>query len=152
MKNIIVTPAHLDWLAERLGIKDRSMVEPDFGGLLAQLPSGFFEYPANENVVCEGEPGDDLYVIYTGSLSVIRSIGLPAPMEVAKLGPGDIFGEIAYFARAPRSATVKTMETARVFRFRAAEFAAIMKKNPALADIVRKMAQDRLAKTLLTQL
>jgi len=152
MKSIIVTPAHLDWLAGRLGIKDRSMVEPDFGGLLSQLPSGFFEYPANEEVVREGEPGDDLYVIYSGDLAVIRSVGLPTPMEVAKLGPGDIFGEIAYFAKAPRSATVRTTDTAQVFRFRAAEFSAIMKKNPALADTVRKMAQDRLAKTLLTQL
>lgn len=152
MKNIIVTPSHLDWLAARLGIGNRSLVEPDFGGLLAQLPSGFFEYPQDVDVVREGEPGDDLYVIYSGAMAVIRAAGLPAPMEVAKLGPGDIFGEIAYFARAPRSATVRTTATAQAFRFRAQEFAAIMKKNPALADNVRKMAQARLAQTLLTQL
>lgn len=152
MKNVRITPSHLDWLAARLGIRNRSLVEPDFGGLLAQLPSGFFEYPKSVDVVREGERGDDLYVIYSGQMTVIRAAGLPAPVEVAKLGPGDIFGEIAYFAHAPRSATVRTAATTQVFRFRAQEFAAIMKKNPALADDVRKMAQARLAQTLLTQL
>jgi hypothetical protein len=54
------------------------------------------------DVVCrEGEPGDQFYLIEAGTLAIIADIG-GQPRELARLGPGEFFGEMALWRlRAP---------------------------------------------------
>jgi CRP-like cAMP-binding protein len=52
-------------------------------------------------IVKEGDPGDDFFVITSGKGRVTRG-----GHEVAELGPGDYFGELSLFDPAPRNATV----------------------------------------------
>ena len=54
-------------------------------------------------LVTEGESGDTMFVLLSGSATVHK-----AGRKIAELGPGDVFGELAVLARAPRNATVKT--------------------------------------------
>jgi putative ABC transport system ATP-binding protein len=58
-------------------------------------------YAAGETIVREGEPGEEFFVISDGEVEVIR-----ADHEVARLGPGDFFGEVALISGEPRNATV----------------------------------------------
>merc|ERR1712106_1018662 len=60
-----------------------------------------------EDVVKQGEPGDDFYIIVDGSASVtqFRTEGEES-QEVGLLGPSDYFGEIALMLDRPRAATV----------------------------------------------
>lgn len=53
-------------------------------------------------VVTQGEPGDRYFVIVSGSARVLRD-----GVEVALLGPGEGFGEIALLRPGPRRATVQ---------------------------------------------
>lgn len=55
----------------------------------------------NEAIVREGDHGDRFFVVTSGKVSVTR-----ANREIASLGSGDYFGELALFDPAPRNATV----------------------------------------------
>jgi len=54
-----------------------------------------------ETIIREGEPGEEFFLISEGEVDVIR-----ADHEVARLGPGDFFGEVALISGEPRNATV----------------------------------------------
>jgi putative ABC transport system ATP-binding protein len=58
-------------------------------------------YAADETIIREGEPGEEFFLISEGEVDVIR-----ADHEVARLGPGDFFGEVALISGEPRNATV----------------------------------------------
>ncbi len=58
-------------------------------------------FAAGETIIREGEPGEEFFLISDGEVEVIR-----ADREVARMGPGDFFGEVALISGEPRNATV----------------------------------------------
>jgi len=56
---------------------------------------------AGETVVTEGAAGADFFVIIDGRARVVRH-----GTQVAELGPGGFFGDLALLDRAPRNASV----------------------------------------------
>jgi CRP/FNR family cyclic AMP-dependent transcriptional regulator len=66
-----------------------------------------------ETVFDEGDPGDQLYVIQSGEIELIREI--PSKERVvARLGPGDFFGELGVVLGEPRTARAVAVNAARV--------------------------------------
>jgi putative ABC transport system ATP-binding protein len=58
-------------------------------------------FVAGDTIIREGETGEEFFLISDGEVEVIR-----ADREVARLGPGDFFGEVALISGEPRNATV----------------------------------------------
>jgi putative ABC transport system ATP-binding protein len=58
-------------------------------------------FASGETIIREGESGEEFFVISDGEVDVVR-----ADHEVARLGPGDFFGEVALISGEPRNATV----------------------------------------------
>jgi len=54
-----------------------------------------------QEIIHQGEAGNQFFVITAGSAAVTRD-----GRDLASLGPGDYFGELALFDPAPRNATV----------------------------------------------
>ena len=57
--------------------------------------------PAGSVLIREGEPGERFYLIDRGEVSVLKD-----GAEVARLGPGEYFGEISLLKQVPTTATV----------------------------------------------
>ena len=56
----------------------------------------------------ENSHGDWIYVVEEGTVEISKEIdGIKVVVELLK--PGDIFGELAYFAKVPRTATARAI-------------------------------------------
>ncbi len=98
-------------------------------------------------VICkQGEPGDSMYIIVSGSADVI--VELPSgPLTVATFGKNNFFGEIAILCDVPRTATVKATTTLTTLRITKELFFRLVMEFPQMAvEIMREIAQ-RLDKT-----
>ena len=68
------------------------------------------EFPAGENVITQGESGDNFYVVQFGTLDIFIG-GESGEMKVgSSLGPGSCFGELALMYNTPRAATVRACD------------------------------------------
>jgi len=69
------------------------------------------------HVICaEGEVGDAFYVLISGEVRIEK--GQPAHVvELARLGPGHCFGEMALVGKHVRSATVRALQECLIMRF-----------------------------------
>lgn len=65
------------------------------------------QYPAGAYVVREGEPGDRLYIVYSGRVEVLREQSVAEPEAIAELQRGDIFGEMALIENGIRKRSVR---------------------------------------------
>jgi CRP-like cAMP-binding protein len=59
-------------------------------------------------VLCrEGDPGEEMFVVRRGSFVISKPVTGRVEQVLARIGPGDFFGEMSLFDRAPRSATIQ---------------------------------------------
>ena len=84
--------------------------------------------PAGTKMTQEGRVGYEFYVILEGKASVLK-----AGKEVATLGEGDSFGELALLDRAPRNATVEAVTDIEALVMGQREFNAALDLVPTLA-------------------
>ena len=100
----------------------------------------------------EGDPGDCMYELETGSVGVYHDYGGPQEKLIARLtnSASDIkvFGEMGLLENAPRSATVVVMENDTILTCISREnFNEYFSKNPVkVLDIMQQMC-NRLRKT-----
>lgn len=71
--------------------------------------ASFVQIDASDAIlVREGEPAENFYIILTGEAEVLKRVpGSERLLPIAKLGPGDHFGETALFHAVRRTATVR---------------------------------------------
>lgn len=92
-------------------------------------------WEAGDHVVREGEPADCLYVIHEGELRAFVSGGAGRSVELASLGPGEMFGELMLSGQ-PRSATVQALTRVRLTRVQRRAVEQLLVQRPALAFLV----------------
>ena len=94
-------------------------------------------------VICrEGDPGDQFFMIDQGTLAVTIETGSQT-YELARLGPGEFFGEVALLRENRRSATVRAVTAAQLWSLGAADFRELLAREPGIAAIVQRAAQIR---------
>ena len=106
---------------------------------------GTVEYRASgSTIVRQGEVGDTFYLIAAGEVRVLVSDGKgAAAREVARLGAGQFFGEMAVLGRQPRSATVEAATSCELVRFGREPVMAILADYPAAREVVGAVGLSR---------
>ena len=86
------------------------------------------EYQAGEMIFPEGSPGEELFILLGGRVSLRKQASV-----VATLQRGDHFGEMSLIDQGPRSATVIAEEKTQALLLRRGEFYRIIRNEPPLA-------------------
>jgi zinc transporter ZupT len=100
------------------------------------------DVPEGGEIFAEGEAGDALHLIKTGTVRVTRDNGATL---VAMLGEGAAFGEMALLSGAPRNATVTAVRPTTLHRIARADFEELLKISPETRTIVLELARARAA-------
>jgi len=117
-----------------------------FSGLdereLENLADEFNErrFQAGDKIALEGEGGLMFFIVESGEATVDVQ-----GSEVARLGPGDAFGEIALIDRRPRTATVTAVTDLRTFGLPVFVFRPYIEARPQVAWKLLEAMADRLA-------
>ncbi len=85
------------------------------------------EYPTGKRILTEGEEGDELFVVLSGTVHVSRH-----QQPLARLTYGGFFGEMSLIDSAPRSADVDAVERCTVMVIRREDFDRLIGQNPVL--------------------
>jgi MFS superfamily sulfate permease-like transporter len=91
------------------------------------------ELDADEVLFREGEPGDRLYVLARGAVSILVQGG-GQQRRIVTFAPGSLFGEAAMLDGAPRSATATVVEDAVVYSLSRSDLDALARSDPGLAS------------------
>ena len=91
------------------------------------------EIAAGKELFREGDPGDGLFLVVAGEIDVIKR-GPRGDRSLARLGPGEVLGEMSLITADARSATGRAMVDSRVLRLPAQPFRALLGEGstPAL--------------------
>uniref|UniRef100_A0A7S4QXH1 Cyclic nucleotide-binding domain-containing protein n=1 Tax=Alexandrium monilatum TaxID=311494 RepID=A0A7S4QXH1_9DINO len=92
-----------------------------FGHLRDQSVNGVIdamfprEVRSGENVITQGEEGDNFYIVDEGTFEAFVQRGDAPPAKVCEYGPGGMFGELALMYNAMRAATVTATSDAKLW-------------------------------------
>ncbi len=98
----------------------------------ADLPAGYV-------LVRQGEDGTGLFLIVSGGVRVVHDGG-----TVARLGPGEVVGELAVLDRQPRAAQVVTDEPTVCLALAAWDLEAVIRGQPEVALSLLRVLSRRL--------
>lgn len=89
-----------------------------------------------EAVVSKGEPGDAMYIVTEGEVTVEAA-------EAITLSSGDFFGEMALIDDSPRNATVRAGDMCKLFRLSRRDFNHLSEIEPEFAKRVHDVFEAR---------
>ena len=99
----------------------------------------FVTLPANWSPIWEKTPSDKAYILLSGEVSV-RKDG----QEIARLGPGEIIGEVGIVNHKLRSASIVTLDKAEALHFTSEGLRQLCEEVPSFKAALDQAAQERL--------
>lgn len=101
-------------------------------------------FEAGQIVFSAGDPGDGFYVVAEGRVAITAVVGQNEPRVLARIGPGDFFGEMAVVDDAPRSATATAEVPTRAFFLGRDQLLGLLEGRPHLALSLLRAFSDRM--------
>lgn len=155
--------AGLEWIEDRLLAADTHALPISEENLYAMLTPHFTSHALDaltarlevrdvdmgQPLFLHGEPGDAMYFIERGRVTVSLPLAGGGSVRLRSFGPGTIVGEMAAYSQKPRSADVLAEGPARVRRLSLAALRTLEQDDPVTAQqfhrFVVKVMASRLA-------
>ena len=106
-------------------------------------------FPASALVIREGEPGNSFFFVAGGQLSVFATDGLGRHTELARLGEGAVFGEMALLSAQPRSASVACLTEVDLLEVGRQSLATLADELGPVAEALHGFTRERLLGNLM---
>jgi CRP-like cAMP-binding protein len=118
--------------------------EPELDDLLAVMKEKRFLRDAT--ILIQRDPGESCFLIVVGEVKVSLFGEDGKEIILAKLGEGEVFGEMALLSGSPRSATVIALQDTTLLVLEREEFHKLLLRQPKLALKILAVMADRLRK------
>ncbi len=99
-------------------------------------------FAGGQDIFREGAPGDGVYFVKSGLVEI--SVGIESRRVFSRLGPGEIFGEMAVLEHRPRSANAVAVQETEVFFLPRLEMLSFIQNSPAAAFALLQQISHRL--------
>src|ERR1700749_1711564 len=86
--------------------------------------------PKGSLAVREGEPGNQLYIIYSGAVEVFKNFEQRGEMIISRLSGNTFFGEMSIIECVARSASVRATEDTLLFAIKSMELYHLFRHHP----------------------
>lgn len=102
---------------------------------LAVLKGKFYRehYRQGERIVCQGDPGDAMYIITRGLADVILDLPGGRSKRLSSLTAGTFFGELALLDRSERSANIDASQYLVCYRLDVHDFERLQRTHPDIS-------------------
>ncbi len=128
-----------DWLLDLLLPFDIVQLKTD------KTPGfGREHFESKENIFRQGDRGDRLYIVVDGEVEVVRESAESGEEILARLGPGECFGEMALVSDGARMATARSATAVNLLTIDRSGFHALFSHYPPLRQFFQQLIDERL--------
>ena len=112
--------------------------------LVSDEASSEHTYEPGAVIIREGEIGDAIFVIGSGSADALLAVGGQPEVVLATMQRGETFGEMGVFERRPRSATVRARERCVILKIRGEALHSLADAHPEVGFRLLLQVAERL--------
>jgi CRP-like cAMP-binding protein len=107
------------------------------------------KFAQGEPICQEGDPGNSIFIISQGRVSVLRQAAGKGRIVLNELKEGDFFGEFGFFSNSRRQATVEALEDTEVLEIGKEDLEEMIREYPGISRVLFKFYRERVLDTLL---
>jgi CRP-like cAMP-binding protein len=136
--------------ARQIARREQALASVDFMRVLSDeqrkklaQASRIHLYGANEPIVRKGEKSAEMFIVQSGEVVVLGDGNGRGAVEVARLGPGEFFGEMALMTGEHRTATVRATKPSTLIGVDQNAIKTLLESSPELAAIISRVIAER---------
>lgn len=119
------------------------------GKIAAHLQEARFE--DGQLIFKQDEKADSFFIVDTGEVSISKKLGPGQEKALALLGPGSVFGEMAFFSDSPRTANAAAKSQVLLWKIERGDFMNFISEEPKaglrILSGLLQVSMDRLEQT-----
>jgi potassium efflux system protein len=101
------------------------------------------QYKPEDMIIQQGDDGDSLFIIIEGVVKVVVNLDDGKTLEVARLGAGSFFGEMALLTGETRTATIQAVTNSQLYEITKGDIAPLIKLQPNIAHALTDVRAER---------
>lgn len=100
-----------------------------------------------QNVFKESDPAQEMFIVATGRVGIVKQVSQTKESIVALMEPGDLFGEMGMFDRRGRSANARALDRTELIKIPYNAVRAVIEQRPQIVWSLLEMIAIRLRNT-----